>query len=443
MADEPSTDTLLGTLLAGSYRIERKLAEGGMGVLYEARHERLGMSLAVKTLQHDRANRPEAIERARREALALASLASPNVVRIVDFVSAPDGRPCLVTELLAGQDLGERIGREKKLSVGEAVRIARATTEGLAEAHRRGVLHRDLKPSNVFLTSEGDVKLIDFGVAKLDEETASLTHAGSFLGTPAYMSPEQAAHASKIDERSDIYGVGAMLYHALSGRPPYGAELDATQTLMRLLAGEPPRLSTVARTIPEGLAACVEKAMSRDPADRFPSARAFADELARFETGTTDPAAEQEARFARPAAIALVLATAVLASLWSAAVCAEIGTLARAFTHWPDWTLVLYRTIPAIVLVFGLGSGATSIWNRWRSGPRIQALLVGLRRTVWISAAALGVVATGRIAVTLYPVENPWTETEVSLGALLGAVLLAATLAAIGARLRRRAGVPA
>jgi serine/threonine-protein kinase len=436
-ADGSSTDTLLGAVLAGSYRIERKLAEGGMGVLYQATHQRLDMKLAVKTLQHDRANRPEAVERARREALALANLASPNVVRIVDFVTAPDGRPCLVTELLAGEDLGARLAREKKLPTRDAVRIARATAEGLAEAHRRGVLHRDLKPSNVFLTSDGGVKLIDFGVAKLDEETGSLTHAGSFLGTPAYMSPEQAASASKVDERSDVYGVGAVLYHALSGRPPYGADLDATQTLMRLLGGEPPRLSTVERSIPEGLAAVVEKAMSRDPKERFASAKDFADALARFEEGTTDASTEREARFARPTAIGFALGTAVLASLWSAAVCVEIGHAVDAFGRWPEWTLVLYRTLPAIVLVFGLVSGLVSVRNRWRSGPRIQALLVGLRRTVWISAAALGVVATARIAVTLYPVELPVTEMEVSLGSLLGAVLLAATLAAIGARLSR------
>jgi hypothetical protein len=432
----PSTDALLGTVLAGSYRIERKLAEGGMGVLYEATHERLGALLAVKTLHHDRAHRPEAIERARREAFALASVASPNIVRIVDFVSASDGRPCLVTELLVGEDLGARIEREKKLAVADAVRIARATAEGLAEAHRRGVLHRDLKPSNVFLTADGDVKLIDFGVAKLDDESASLTHAGTFLGTPAYMSPEQAASASKVDERSDVYGVGAVLYHALSGRPPYGSDLDATQTLMRLLRGEPPRLSTVVSSIPEGLAACVERAMSRDPKDRFATARAFADALARFEQSAGDPRADQNARFARPAAVAIVLATAVLASLWSAAVCVELGNAVGAFTRWPDWTIVLYRTVPAVVLAFGLASGATSIWNRWRSGPRIQALFVGLRRAVWISAAALGVVATARVAIALYPVEIGLTETEISLGSLIGAVLLSATIAAMGARAR-------
>jgi serine/threonine-protein kinase len=436
-ADGSSTDALLGAVLAGSYRIDRKLAEGGMGVLYEATHERLEMKVAVKTLQHDRAHKPEAVERARREALALASLASPNVVRIFDFVSAPDGRPCLVTELLTGEDLGERLTREKKLPAKDAVRIARSTAVGLSEAHRRGVLHRDLKPSNVFLTTDGGVKLIDFGVAKLDEETGSLTHAGAFLGTPAYMSPEQAAHASKVDERSDVYGVGAVLYHALSGRPPYGADLDATQTLMQLLGGEPPRLSSVARAVPEGLAAIVEKAMSRDPKDRYATATEFATALDGFDAAGPDAAAESEARLARPGAIVAAIGSAVLAALWSAAVCVEVAHVLDGFARWPAWTLVLYRTLPALVLSFGLITGVRAVWNRWRSGPRIQALLVGLRRTVWISAAALGVFGTARIAVTLYPIELGLDETEVGLWSLVGAVLLAATLAAIGARLKR------
>ena len=432
-ADTEPDDPLLGVTLAETYRIERQLAEGGMGRLYEATHLRLGMKVAVKALHQMGGARTEAIERARREARAMASLASGHVVRIFDVVPGPDGRPCLVTELLVGEDLGQRLAREGKIDVAEAIRIAKATGEGLAEAHRRRVLHRDIKPSNVFITTEGDVKLIDFGVAKL-EDSGALTHAGAFLGTPAYMSPEQAASASGVDERSDIYGLGAVLYHMLSGRPPYG-ELDATQTLTRLLGGEPPRLTALDGSVSEGLAALIEKAMSRDPDDRFANVLELTRELGRFERGAGDPAAEREARWLRPATVTTVLATAVLTALWSAALCASLGTVTGAFESWPEWALVLYRTLPAVVLVFGLVSGVRSLVGRWRSAPRVRALLAGLRRTAWISAGALGVFATARTAIHLYPVELGVSGSEVEVGALLGAVLVAATVAAIGARL--------
>jgi hypothetical protein len=436
MAATKTSDPFLGVVLAGTYRVERKLAEGAMGLVYEAVHLRLDVKVAVKTLQRDNGVRPESIERAKREARAMASIVSPHVVRIFDVVPGPDDLPCLVTELLVGEDLGARLARDRTVSVAEAIRIARCTAEGLAEVHRRGVLHRDIKPSNVFLTSDGGVKVIDFGIAKLDEETGALTHAGAFLGTPAYMAPEQAAAASRVDERSDVYGIGAILYHMLSGRPPYG-DLDATQTLMRLLAGEPPRLRTLDGAVPEGLAALVERAMSRSPGDRCASARELAGELAAFEQGVAHPKVEREARWARPSAVALVLATAVLSALWSAALCVEVGHVLNAFEVWPEWALVLYRALPVAILIFGLIAGIRTVVDRWRSAPRIQSLLVGLRRTVWISAAGLGVFATARIAVGLYPVELELSDREAGLGSLIGAVLLAATLAAVGARLSR------
>jgi eukaryotic-like serine/threonine-protein kinase len=434
MGAAKSGDAFLGVVLAGTYRVERKLAEGAMGLVYEAVHLRLDAKVAVKTLQRGNGVRPESIERAKREARAMASVVSPHVVRIFDVVPGPDDLPCLVTELLVGEDLGARLTRDRTVAVPDAIRIARATAEGLAEVHRRGVLHRDVKPSNVFLTSDGGVKVIDFGVAKLDEDTGGLTHAGAFLGTPAYMSPEQASSASNVDERSDVYGIGAVLYHMLSGRPPYG-ELDATQTLMRLLAGEPPRLTVLDGAVPEGLAALVEKAMSRAPSDRHASAAELARALGAFGQGVADPAVEREARWARPSAVAIVLATALLSALWFAALQVELGVMLNAFESWPPWALVLYRTLPAVVLVFGVIAGVRTILSRWRSAPRIQALLVGLRRTVWISAAGLGVFATARIAVGLYPIELPMSDDEIGLGSLVGAVLTAATLAAVGARL--------
>ena len=441
VADAEPEDPLVGATLAETYRVERRIAEGGMGRLYEALHVRVGIKLAIKALRPSSGPRAAAIERVRREARAMASIDSPHVVRVHDVVPGLDGMPCIVTELLEGEDLGARLARERKLPVPDAVRIIRAVASGLAEAHRRGVLHRDVKPSNVFLTRDGGVKLIDFGVAKLEEAAATLTHAGAFLGTPAYMAREQAAAASKADERSDIYSLGAVLYHALSGQPPYG-DLDATQTLGHLLRGEPPRLSAMSATVPEALVAIVEKAMARDPVDRFATADAFAAALAPFEAGGPAPDAEQAARWLRPRAAGSVLVASLLLSLWSAAMCAQIAAALELAASWPEWALVLYRAVPGVVLVLASISGARSLAARWRSAPRVRALADGLRRAVWTTAAALGAVTTIEAACRLYPEQLGAQLLEVSarelaLGSLSGSLLLGASVAAIMARLSR------
>ena len=431
VAEEVDADPLIGSLLAGTYQIERLVAEGCMGRLYEGTHTRLGMPVAVKTLLELRGGRPEAIERAEREARAMASIMSPFVARVLDMVRTPDGRPCLVTELLEGEDLEHRLARDGKLPAPEAARIARDVARGLAVAHEAKVLHRDIKPSNVFLTSDGQVKVLDFGVAKL-EGTQGLTHAGAFIGTPAYMSPEQAASASDVDERSDVYGIGALLYHMLSGQAPYG-DLDATQTLTRLLQGEPPRLSAHDASVPEGLASIVEHAMSRERDDRFASARELADALAPYALEGGPPAAERAARWLRPKAVLAVLSATALTGLWAAALLYEIARVVGAFEVWPEWALLVWRVTPLVALSISFAFGVRSLVARWRSAPRVRALLSGLRRTVWIAAAALGALEATRLAAGLYELGTGMgaaEETILSLGLAAGVAVVAAAVAA-------------
>ncbi|HJL17003.1 MAG TPA: serine/threonine-protein kinase [Sandaracinaceae bacterium LLY-WYZ-13_1] len=427
---------MIGTTLAGTYRIERRVAEGGMGRLYEGRHTRLQMTVAVKTLRELRGGRPEAIARAEREARAMASIVSPHVARVLDLVRTPDGRPCLVTELLEGEDLEQRLARDGKLPAREAARIARDVARGLAVAHAAGVLHRDIKPSNVFLTRDGQVKLLDFGVAKL-EDTEALTHAGAFLGTPAYMSPEQASSASDVDERSDVYGLGAILYEMLGGQRPYG-DLDTTQTLTRLLRGEPPRLTALERSVPEGLASVVEHAMSRERDDRFAGAAEMADALVPWADGGEARRSERSARWLRPEAVGAVLTASLLAGLWAAALLYEVGRVVDAFETWPAWALGVGRAVPAAALAVALALGVRSLVRRWRSAPRVGALLTGLRRTVWIAAAALGALEAGRLAARLYELRTPMgrsEETVVALGLAAGVAMVAAAVTArLGAR---------
>lgn len=417
-----SEDALLGETLAGTYTIDRLVAEGGMGRLYAGRHARLGMDVAIKVTLEARGTRPETIERAEREAKAMADIVSPYVARVIDLVRTPDGRPCIVTELLRGQDLSSRLERDGKLSVEEGSRIARAVALGLSAAHANGILHRDIKPSNVFLTETGDVKLVDFGVAKL-EGTGGLTHAGSFIGTPAYMSPEQAHSPSDVDERGEVYAVGALLYHMLSGAPPYG-ELDATQTLTRLLSGEPPRLTALASSVPEGVAAIVERAMSRDPADRFQTTGDLAAALEPYTHAAADRATDREARWLRPRALFAVVGTALLAGVWCAGVSFEIGVIAGAFESWPEWALIVLRSSPAVGALLVLALGLRSLAARWRSAPRVTALVVGFRRAVWLAVAALGLVHAGRLAVALFGARSGLTDANEAIAALVIALLV-------------------
>ncbi|MBO6937163.1 MAG: serine/threonine protein kinase [Deltaproteobacteria bacterium] len=269
-------DPLVGALLGGSYRIEAPLARGGMGALYRGTHLRLQRPVAIKVLAAAFAGSDTARRRFRREARALARLHSEHVVEVLDVLDAPDGRPVLVTELLEGEDLSQRIERRGPLPTAEVLAIAVQLARALCDAHAAGVVHRDLKPSNVFLDGESGsvrVKLLDFGVARVDDD-AAITRTGVALGTPLYMAPEQVRKASAADARSDVYGAGAVLYHALTGHAPYPGG-NATEALARVLDGPPPAPSRRQAGIPFAVEELVLRAMAREPEARFASARAL------------------------------------------------------------------------------------------------------------------------------------------------------------------------
>ncbi|MCC6872800.1 MAG: serine/threonine protein kinase, partial [Sandaracinaceae bacterium] len=280
-----SQDPLLGVVLAATYRILRPLGRGGMGRLYEAQHARLERAFAIKVLAEAHARSREVTTRFEREARALGRIRSEHVLSVVDVLRTPDGRAAIVTERLDGEDLRARLERVRTLEPREAVSIGRQVCRGLAAAHAAGVVHRDLKPSNLFLESASDgrtvVKVLDFGVAKLDGE-AELTRTGTVVGTPAYMAPEQARGSSRADERADIYAVGAVLYRMLTGRAPY-VGTDASAMLAAVLTEAPPRPRSLEPSIPVGLEAVVQRAMARDPADRYATALDLERELAAFD----------------------------------------------------------------------------------------------------------------------------------------------------------------
>jgi serine/threonine-protein kinase len=284
-----------GTLIANRYRVARKLGAGGMGAVYEAVQEGLGRKVALKVLLPAYAENPEAVARFQREAQAAASLGHPNIVTVTDFGSDA-GVVFLVMEFLAGASLAQVIERERSLTQGRAAWIASQVLSALAVAHHAGIVHRDMKPDNVFLTEVSGVrdvvKVLDFGIARFTEQhgnSSKLTSTGAVLGTPAYMSPEQA-RGRAVDARTDLYSVGVMLYEMLTGALPFQAT-NYHALLFAILEETPPALAALRQDLHPGLIAAVERAMARDIGTRFQTADELRAALAPFvqqSTGAVD-----------------------------------------------------------------------------------------------------------------------------------------------------------
>ena len=270
---EDDHDPYIGIALADTYRIVRRIGIGGMGGVYEATHARLASRrYAVKIMHDELARKPELVTRFRREADVAGLAAHPNSVEVFDVGDTAEGIPFIVAELLEGEDLGQRLEREGRLSLSETVRIVRQLCAALQTAHEVGVVHRDLKPDNVYLVgkSADDVKLLDFGIARLtDPAMGNRTRTGIVMGTPAYMAPEQARGAH-VDRRCDVYAVGAILYRCLTGRPVFDHE-DPAAVLTAVLTREPDRPRAVSPDLPAAVELVIEQALARDVTDRFQS----------------------------------------------------------------------------------------------------------------------------------------------------------------------------
>ena len=267
-----------GTMVADRYRIARVLGEGGMGVVYAAEHVLMRKEVAVKVLHAEMCTMPEVVARFEREAIAAAHIDHPNVAGATDFGRLPDGACYLVLELLRGTSLRDEIAKGP-IPLGRALRIMRGIASGVAAAHAKGIVHRDLKPENVMLVDrDGDpdfVKVLDFGIAKVDASVAAapqagskvLTRIGSVFGTPEYMAPEQAV-GDAVDARADLYALGVVLLEMLTGKCPFSG--NALSILReRILAVGPPDMSEV--TDP-GARALIARLLARQPEDRTQTA---------------------------------------------------------------------------------------------------------------------------------------------------------------------------
>jgi eukaryotic-like serine/threonine-protein kinase len=260
-----------GRRLGGRYRLEALLATGGMGEVWAARDLLLGRAVAVKVLGGALAGDGRAAERLRREARAAARLEHPGIARVLDL-GEHDGRPYLVMELLEGESLDARIGRAGPMAPAEAARIVAAVADALEAAHQAGVVHRDVKPGNVFLTTAGEVKVLDFGIASAAGEAALTT--GDLIGTAAYLAPERAL-GHRATPAADVYALGVVLYELLAGRRPFEAGSDIELAMAHVNA-HPPPLGLVAPATPSSMVAACEQAMAKDPASRPQSAATFA-----------------------------------------------------------------------------------------------------------------------------------------------------------------------
>ncbi len=269
---------IVGATVAGKYRIRRVVGAGSMGVVCEAEHLEIGKRLAIKVIDASLAGMSDIAMRFRQEARAASLVESHHIVQVFDVGTDERLGLYLVMEYLTGEDLAARLAREKRLAPETAVRIAVQAARGLAKAHEAGVVHRDLKPANVFLVEREEdeplVKILDFGISKVidasrAESKLKLTRAGTVVGTPQYMSPEQARGFS-VDERTDVWALGLVIYEMLAGRPAYPELPTYEAFIIHLVSSPPDPLSAVAPWVPELLARVVHQAIEHDLEKRIP-----------------------------------------------------------------------------------------------------------------------------------------------------------------------------
>jgi eukaryotic-like serine/threonine-protein kinase len=294
-ASSVAADPLIGTVLADRYEIVRRIGEGGMGAVYEGRHTVLGRPVAVKVLLEKFHDRTELVARLLQEARLASAIGHENIVDVTDFGTTSDGRAFVVMEFLEGESLAELVIRDAPLAVERCLRMARQVASALGAAHGKGIVHRDVKPENVFLLRRGEqdfVKVVDFGVSKAvrsrddGAELTRLTRTGMVLGTPLYMSPEQARGGEDVDARADIWALGVMLYECLTGEVPFRAN-NYLAVISQVLTQDvlPPSKLRPELGIPPAVETIVMRAMEKDREKRYQSMAELERDLDRILAG--------------------------------------------------------------------------------------------------------------------------------------------------------------
>jgi serine/threonine-protein kinase len=283
-----------GDVIDGKYRIVRLIGEGGMGAVYEGENIRIHRTVAIKVLHAGVAENQDAVQRFEREAQAAGRIGSEHIVEVLDLGNLPAGDRFMVMEFMDGDSLSARIQKRGRLTAQETYPIARQILEGLAAAHSAGIIHRDLKPDNVYLLKrrggQADfVKLLDFGISKFSalsgESGFSMTRTGAVMGTPYYMSPEQAKGAKAMDHRADLYAVGVILYECITGRVPFNAD-TFNELLFKIVLETPQPIEQVIPDSDPAFNQIVTRAMAREPSVRYQTAREFQEAVDAWASGS-------------------------------------------------------------------------------------------------------------------------------------------------------------
>jgi eukaryotic-like serine/threonine-protein kinase len=319
-----------GDVLAGKFRIERVLGVGGMGMVVSAMHLQLDERVAIKFLLPEALMNAEAVARFGREARAAVKIKSEHVARVTDVGALETGAPYMVMELLRGQDLSQLLRDTGALPIALAVQYVLQACEALAEAHAIGIVHRDLKPANLFLTARADgspcIKVLDFGISKVSSQSGSgsdmgMTRTQSIMGSPLYMSPEQMASARDVDQRTDIWAIGCVLYELVTGRVPFEAE-TMPQLCTLILHTQPPSPRSIRGDIPELLDQAILRCLRKDRNQRYTDVAQLATDLAAF---SPDAGPRSAARISRVLSSSGI-SSPVLASSQGSAVVAGSST---------------------------------------------------------------------------------------------------------------------
>ena len=386
MADEEFVDPLIGAKL-GPCRVEERLAAGGMGVVYRARHTLLDQDVAVKVLAPSLAADQEYVTRFFREAGAAGQIDHPNVIRVIDVGKFED-RYYLVMEYVAGDTLDRVIDTERRLSLERATKFIREIASGLAAAHRAGIIHRDVKPGNIIVSPDGKPHLTDFGLARHAENKKGLTVEGTFLGTPEYASPEQV-EGKKLDHRTDLYSLGVTYYQLLSGTLPFLGE-SPMEIAIKRTKEEPRPLENAFPGADSRSCAVVMKLLQPEPGQRYQSATDLIRDLDAILQGPKPPATRGPDTTKK---VENVLATA------------KSKRRIRMLIHWDLMTT-------AILLAFlsgGLASRGGAWFERWIVQDSDLVLRIGL---------AVGAVLAGVGAILVYRREFPSASRKIVLGIL-------------------------